>query len=576
MSSYSSHQSQVPDEILTAEILPRLPAKSLLRFKSVCKAWRSWISDPNFVDTHLLNHQPQSISGRGNSFISFNKQLSILFVCSRQLYTTTIIKSSSAVATARKVYYDPQCPNRRYPRLYPRVWGSCNGLICLETEEFFPSLWNPCTQLYKRLPYCGVFLRYGHGATFGWFLSSVTYGFGYDAKNKDYKLVRIGRFNPLSNFVDRQQVGEVTVLTLRSNSWKMISNTDYLVVPRPGKFFDGGLYWAMDECQPDKLIRFDIHEEEFSEIRLPNVFHAETTNNCTIDIVAHLGGCLGLWRTTDVYHEVWVLKENWMKMYTIDVLTHSWARSISLIGSIGDVIGTFEEKNSKNNGVEIVYVNVENGGLISYCPNTDEFRSFSDCDEGKPISESVITYVESLATILANGTLVVRFLDRLFCFWGACNGLFYLELCGSRLALWNPCIGSYRELPCCGLGGRLVTCIGFGFGYDAKIKDFKLVKIGKPTGNNCNNVHVFTVGANSWRRISDANYSFREEAAKFINEFLYWSLHKDYPYKLIRFDIHNEVFSELRGWTHFSVHDVLKPMCESVITYVESPVSLDR
>ncbi|KAK9161428.1 hypothetical protein Syun_007769 [Stephania yunnanensis] len=397
----SSHQSHVPDDILATEILPMLPAKSLLRFKSVCKAWRDRISDPNFVDKHLLNHQPQSRSSIGNSTtISFNKQLSIVFfVCSqRQLYTATIIKSSGAIATARKLCYDqyPQCHNHKYPR----VWGSCNGLICLETEEFFTSLWNPCTESYIRLPYCGVFLRYGHGAAFGWFLSSVAYGFGYDVKIKDYKLVRIGRFEPLSNFVDRQHIGEVMVLRLHSNSWKIISNTDYLVVPSPGKFFDGGLYWTMDEPRPDKLIRFDIHDEEFSEIRLPNVFLTETTSDCTFHhgIVADLGGCLGLWRTTDVSHDVWVMKENWMKMYTVDVSTNSWARSINLIGGIGGVIGTVEEKNSKNNGVEIVYVNVENGGLISYCPSTGEFRSFSVCDEGKPRSESMITYVESLVS----------------------------------------------------------------------------------------------------------------------------------------------------------------------------------
>lgn len=38
---------------LVVEILLRLPVKSLLRFKSVSKAWRAIISDPFFIRSHL-------------------------------------------------------------------------------------------------------------------------------------------------------------------------------------------------------------------------------------------------------------------------------------------------------------------------------------------------------------------------------------------------------------------------------------------------------------------------------------------------------------------------------------------
>ncbi|KAK1660293.1 hypothetical protein QYE76_048452 [Lolium multiflorum] len=44
--------AELLDELVT-EILLRLPVKSLLRFKSVSKAWRATISDPFFVHSHL-------------------------------------------------------------------------------------------------------------------------------------------------------------------------------------------------------------------------------------------------------------------------------------------------------------------------------------------------------------------------------------------------------------------------------------------------------------------------------------------------------------------------------------------
>ncbi|XP_059647024.1 putative F-box protein At3g24700 [Cornus florida] len=48
----SNNLNCLPREIIY-EILTRVPAESLVRFKLVCKLWKTIISDPNFISSHL-------------------------------------------------------------------------------------------------------------------------------------------------------------------------------------------------------------------------------------------------------------------------------------------------------------------------------------------------------------------------------------------------------------------------------------------------------------------------------------------------------------------------------------------
>uniref|UniRef100_A0ACD5UB53 Uncharacterized protein n=2 Tax=Avena sativa TaxID=4498 RepID=A0ACD5UB53_AVESA len=55
----SKTQTELLEEMIL-EILIRLPVKSILRFKSVSKAWCAMISDPLFIRTHLLHSASKS------------------------------------------------------------------------------------------------------------------------------------------------------------------------------------------------------------------------------------------------------------------------------------------------------------------------------------------------------------------------------------------------------------------------------------------------------------------------------------------------------------------------------------
>ncbi|XP_021718788.1 F-box/kelch-repeat protein At3g23880-like [Chenopodium quinoa] len=52
----SSESNEFPQHILLEHILPKLPAKTLVRFKAVCSKWRTTIETPEFARAHVLQH----------------------------------------------------------------------------------------------------------------------------------------------------------------------------------------------------------------------------------------------------------------------------------------------------------------------------------------------------------------------------------------------------------------------------------------------------------------------------------------------------------------------------------------
>ncbi|XP_028055553.1 F-box/kelch-repeat protein At3g23880-like [Camellia sinensis] len=59
--------SRYLSEELVIEILSRLPVKSLMRFKCVCKTWCSLTTNPSLIAAHLNNNTDRTISWNGNT-----------------------------------------------------------------------------------------------------------------------------------------------------------------------------------------------------------------------------------------------------------------------------------------------------------------------------------------------------------------------------------------------------------------------------------------------------------------------------------------------------------------------------
>ena len=156
----SDRKRHIPDHVIFT-ILPRLPAKSLVRFKCVSKAWHSFV----------------------NALNSDNRKL--IFSTLHSIHSVDIGANINNM----------KARNLNFPlgKLLHQLIGCCNGLLCIvfQTDvhagEADLVLWNPWTGRYKTVPISGVCLTLN---MFG-FAYKNTYGFCFDQSTNDYKIVRL-------------------------------------------------------------------------------------------------------------------------------------------------------------------------------------------------------------------------------------------------------------------------------------------------------------------------------------------------------------------------------------------------
>ncbi|XP_074302805.1 F-box/kelch-repeat protein At3g23880-like [Silene latifolia] len=164
---------QIPSDMID-EILVRLPVKTLLCFKSVCKDWYTLINSSLFTQLHL------------NKSLVFNSRHNRTLV-----YTETdslcVVDGIYQPLKTVKVYWPKDIIRNREDL---RAVGSCNGLVCLyvtglainwKVSRFL--ICNPSTRTFKFKP---TFPFLELKCLEHWDLS---FGFGYDGAHDDYKIV---------------------------------------------------------------------------------------------------------------------------------------------------------------------------------------------------------------------------------------------------------------------------------------------------------------------------------------------------------------------------------------------------
>jgi len=203
----------IPDDFIP-EILSSLDVKTIVRFKCVNKSWNTLISDPTFVDKHLMK--------------SSQKQNLILIWNIKDGYNASPIPLHGLIENPSISIHNHN--NSHYLKKRCYIVGSCNGLICLFSISFYITknvfhedysnyFWNPSTRKKsEKLRSFGYSTPLDRLHPMNHFLNSFEFAFGYDDSTKTYKVVA---FHVEENNVASAK-SEVKVFSLGGNCWKNI------------------------------------------------------------------------------------------------------------------------------------------------------------------------------------------------------------------------------------------------------------------------------------------------------------------------------------------------------------------
>ncbi|XP_073133408.1 F-box/kelch-repeat protein At3g06240-like [Henckelia pumila] len=257
-------QKPLPHDLLT-DILLRLPAKDLVEFRRVSKAWLSLICSQKF----------------NNAYLKYSSARRLVFRSYNQLYTCPLwLKPGQHEAV-------PFGFVREHGRI--RLVGSCNGLVCLVASSLKESivLWNPATRKHRVIDVSPKNYEF-----------FTSFGFGYDPSSDYYKVMR----------VCMEEKPTLATYSLRNKSWTTSDWYHGRVHHHSGVLVNGALHFKVqgrykrDKCG---VVALSLATDQCSRFALPVSFDERDLDWARLGV---LGGCLCLY-IGRYSTNVWVMKE---------------------------------------------------------------------------------------------------------------------------------------------------------------------------------------------------------------------------------------------------------------------------
>ncbi|XP_074314536.1 F-box/kelch-repeat protein At3g23880-like [Silene latifolia] len=292
--------ASLPDHLIVEYILPILPVKSLIRFKTVCKFWLSIISSSEFQQSHF------KFSSLRPRFVILNKD-----PCLEQQFKLQLLPcdKNDNVGDLARLDLDQ---NWVFTSL--DIAGSCNGLLCLylKVGKMYGNfcVWNPATHQCRKIE-----------NPEGEDLVSDC-GFGYASSIDDYKILALF-WRPENGY------GDLYVFSLRTGEWKGIAEFCgfYAYALRLDNFrifvINDTLYWpdkSLGDWRATKyILGVDLVDDKLKEI--PWIDHFSQYKGGDFFVMK---GCVSLYCEGDRGSDVWVLKQfgdenSWEKLFSVNL-----------------------------------------------------------------------------------------------------------------------------------------------------------------------------------------------------------------------------------------------------------------
>lgn len=234
---------RLPNDVFR-NLFTMLPAKSLMRFKSVCKSWRDMISDPFSVQSRFHSH-PSYLPDESHIFFFANFD---------EKSTGSIIPTNLQGELSTKI------PNHVFSKNLIPCTEIVNGLVCLLDKENF--------QLYMFNVYTGEKMplpsipktQHGNSSSLAW---RELFTMGFDPLTREHKVL-------LFYIDDKNYFQKGKILTFGSNTWRDVNFSPLKrkpsVLDLPFKrsmiCVDGTIYWVRRDTRDKKEIEcFHVGKE---------------------------------------------------------------------------------------------------------------------------------------------------------------------------------------------------------------------------------------------------------------------------------------------------------------------------